>query len=373
MPSTGRTRPLEDLDELATHYVSACSGADAARCEVLRAEFIRSALPFAGRLARRYRNRGELFEDLEQVARLGLTKAVDRYDAERGSFTAYAIITITGEIKRHFRDHTWGVHVPRRLQDLVLEMNHAAGVLTARLARTPTDAELASFLGVQPAEIAAARRSLAGYSPASLNAPAGDDDRAEIGDLVGAADNDLGLVDDRTTVERLLCRLPQRERRMLALRFWGNLSQAEIAEQLGISQMHVSRLLSRALAWLRSAMLSDTPPPWTGAEQEDHHVKVTIGRDRDGVPRAWVAGEVDRDNADHLREELLTAVGGTRSGLLVVDLADVPFLDAAGIGVLVAVHEAARVRSVRVRVTGLRPYVAQVVAATGLGNLLETP
>jgi RNA polymerase sigma-B factor len=371
MPTSGKTRTLEDLDTMAADYVRARSEATAARAARLREDFVRGALPFAGRLARRYRGRGEQLDDLEQVARLGLMKAVDRYDVERGSFTAYAVITITGEIKRHFRDHTWGVHVPRRLQDLVLELNHANSVLTAKHARTPTNTELAAFLEVSEAEVTEARTSLAGYSPASLNSPAGDDDRAEFGDLVGSADPELGLVDDRTTVERLLYRLPYRERRMLALRFWGNLSQAEIADQLGISQMHVSRLLSRALTWLRAAMLSDTPPAWTGTERDDHHVRILVRRESEGVLRVAVSGEVDRDNAEHLREELLAVVRAARADRLLLDLADVPFLDVAGIAVLLAVHEAARVRDVRVKAVGLRSYVAKVAAATGLNALLD--
>lgn len=359
---------LEDLDAAADRYAGAFAQVAEGQRQRLREDFVRQALPFASRLARRYRRRGELNDDLEQVARLGLVKAIDRYDPERGSFTAFAVITITGEIKRHFRDHTWGVHVPRRLQDLGIEVSQATTLLTARLARAPTTSELAAHLGVGGDEVAAAQASAAGYSPASLNAPAGGDGTAEMGDLYGLPDPELSLVDDWATVERLLCHLPERERRMLALRFYGNRSQSEIAEELGISQMHVSRLLSRALSWLRQAMLTDIPPRWAGEDSDHRLTVVTVAEP--GAIRAHVTGEVDRDNAGHLREALLAAVrhGGHR---LIIDLVGVPLLDAAGVGVLLAVYEAARVRNVQVRVVGLQPYVARIVAVSGLGTLLD--
>ena len=216
------------------------------------------ALPFAGRLARRYRNRGEPLEDLEQVARLGLVKAVDRYDPERGSFTAFAVITITGELRRHFRDHSWGVHVPRRLQELSLDVTQATAVLTATLSRTPSTAELAAHLGIdgvrgahRPGAGAGVHGDLAEPArPATTVGPSW-------ASCWAALDADLGMVEDRITITELIGRLPARERRILAMRFYGNHTQDEIAAQFGISQMHVSRLLSKALTWLRHAMLSD--------------------------------------------------------------------------------------------------------------------
>ncbi|GIF04796.1 sigma-70 family RNA polymerase sigma factor [Actinoplanes siamensis] len=370
MPDTDQLEPFEDLDVLADQYARARERADARTLRRLRDDFVREALPFAGRLARRYRGRGEPTDDLEQVARLGLVKTVDRYDPERGSFTAYAILTITGEIKRHFRDHTWGVHVPRGQQDRVLEFVHAKAALTSELARTPTVAELAQRLGVEEADVLGAQTSAAAHSTESLNAPLGDQQNgAEVGDLFGTLDGDLNLVDDRTTVEALLCELPARERRLLALRFWGNLSQVEIAEELGISQMHVSRLLSRALTWLREAMLSDTPPAWTGAGGPEHRVAVTTAPD--GV-RAAVHGEIDRDNANQVRRELLSAAGTCGHGRrLIVDLSGVPLLSAAGIGMLNGVHSVAQGRDVRMTVTGLQPYVARVLAISGLREVLQ--
>jgi RNA polymerase sigma-B factor len=356
MPDTDRPDPLEDLDFLADRYARARTGADLTTQRRLRDAFVREALPFASRLARRYRGRGEPADDLLQVARLGLVKTVDRYDPERGSFTAYAILTITGEIKRHFRDHTWDVHVPRGQQDRVLELMHA---------RTPTTGELARRLGVQESEVRGTQTSAAAHSTESLNTPVGGEpDSAELGDRFGTVDGDLSMVEDRTTVEHLLCELPTRERRLLALRFWGNLSQVEIAEELGISQMHVSRLLGRTLSWLREAMLSDTPPPWTGAGRHAHQVVLTARPD--GL-HAAVHGEIDQDNAPHIRRDLMAAATTCGRGRrLTEDLAQVPLLSAAGIRVLTQVHDVARGRGAEVLITGLQPYVARVLAIAGL-------
>ncbi len=371
MPGIDKIEPLENLDLVAERYTGACQEADEPTRRRLREEFVGQSLPFARRLARRFRGRGEPLDDLEQVARLGLVKTVDRYDPERGSFTAYAIVTITGELKRHFRNHTWAVHVPRRLQDLSLEITHATTTLTGRLARTPTPGEIAAHLGIDEAQVREAQMTAAAYTTTSLNVPVGEaTGGAELGDLIGSADPGLDLADDRTTVARLLCRLPERERRMLALRFYGNLSQAEIAAELGLSQMHVSRLLSRSLTWLREAMLTDTTPVWTGTDETDHRLRITVHGGADLV-RAVVTGEVDRDNAGHLREELLAAVRGCGPARrLVVDLTEVPLLDAAGIGVLLAVREAAHARGIRAQATGLQPFVARIVAASGLRDLL---
>jgi RNA polymerase sigma-B factor len=360
-----RLEPFEDLDALADQYARARGTADEQACERLRDDFVRTTLPFAGRLARRYRGRGESPDDLEQVARLGLVKSIDRYDPERGSFTAYAILTITGEIKRHFRDHTWSVHVPRSQQNLVLELLHVKATMTSELARTPTVAELAGRLGMDESDVLRMQVSAAAHSTESLNTPLGDTaNGAELEDLLGAVDHDLALVDDRTTVETLLCALPPRERQLLALRFWGNLNQTEIAEELGISQMHVSRLLTRTLTWLRTAMLSDTLPPWTGAGSPEHRVVVTTRAD--GL-HAAIHGEIDRDSAPQVRRDLLTVVGTcVRGRPLTVDLSPVSLLSAAGIAMLIAVYKAARGRDVTMLLTGAQPDVARVLALSGL-------
>ncbi|MFI5495651.1 SigB/SigF/SigG family RNA polymerase sigma factor [Actinoplanes sp. NPDC051859] len=360
-------RALEDLDAAAAEYASRAECATAAERAVLRNELARVCLPFAGRMARRYRGRGESLEDLEQVARLGLLKAIDRYDPERGSFTAYAVITISGEIKRHFRDRTWGVHVPRRIQDLSLEVGHAAMLLTTELSRAPTTAELAAQVGVSEAAVREAQESAAGYSPSSLNAPAGGEGTAEFGDLIGDPDSDLEMVDDRLTVAKLLLRLPVRERRMLAMRFYGNRTQAEIAAELGISQMHVSRMLSRSLAWLREAMLSDVPPRWEGANPAEMPGMRVAVEQVGTVLTVRVHGEVDRDTAERLRTSLRYGISTAAPGArLVIDLTAVPLVDAAGVSALLDAATTAADAEIDVVVTGAQPYVARILGVSGL-------
>jgi len=364
-------RVLEDLDAAALAYAARVADLPPGDRQEARDDLVRFALPFAGRLARRYRGRGEPLEDLEQVARLGLVNAVDRYDPERGSFTAYAAITIVGEIKRHFRDRTWGVHVPRRLRDLILEVGQTTAALTSELSRAPTIAEVAVRLDTPQEEILAALESAAGYSPASLNAPVGGESSAEFGDLVGEWDSDLESVDDRVTVSGLLCRLPWRERRILAMRFYGNQTQAEIAARFGISQMHVSRLLSRALTWLRQAMLNEAPPPWhSGADGDGQDLRISARRVGDLVVLE-VGGEVDRDTAPRLRQAVVEAVTVGRPAEVVVGLVDVPLVDAAGIAALLAGQEAARGMGVRLRLTGAQPYVRHSLGVAGLTPILD--
>jgi RNA polymerase sigma-B factor len=360
---------LEDLDLVAVAYAASSAGAAPAEQARLRDELTSHCLPFAGRMARRYRGRGEPMDDLEQVARVGLLKAIDRYDPARGSFTAYAVVTISGEIKRHFRDRTWGVHVPRRVQDLSLEAGHATAVLTAELARRPTTAELAARLQVSEDALRDAQVSSGGYSPASLNIPVGGQDAGELGDLLGGADADLESVDDRLTVSRLLLRLPARERQMLAMRFYGNRTQAEIAAELGISQMHVSRLLSRALSWLREAMLSDTPPRWRSGH-DDPGVRLSVIRSA-GALTVRVGGEVDRDTTGQLRAVLHRAVVMAGADSVVIDLAGVPLIDAAGAGALVDTVAAGDAAGVRVSLSGARPCVARILAVSGLAGALD--
>lgn len=364
--TTATERGLEDLDAAAIAYAARIAEAPEERRQEAREELVRYALPFAGRLARRYRGRGEPLEDLEQVARLGLVNAVDRYDPERGSFTAYAAITIVGEIKRHFRDRTWGVHVPRRLRDLILEVGQATAALTSELSRSPTVSELAERLDTSEEEVLAALESAAGYSPASLNAPVGGESAAEFGDLVGESDNDLESIDDRVTVNGLLGRLPWRERRILAMRFYGNQTQAEIAARFGISQMHVSRLLSRALTWLRQAMLADTPAPWHGnaADGDAERLRATVRR-AGGRTLVEVAGEIDRNTSDRLRQTLMEAVSGHPTEV-VVDLAGVRTCDSTGLAALIAARSAAQRAGVRLRVTRPAERIRPSLAMAGL-------
>ncbi|HTJ33314.1 MAG TPA: RNA polymerase sigma factor SigF [Dactylosporangium sp.] len=222
----------------------------------IRSRIVELYLPLAEYLARRFRNRGEPADDLNQVANLGLIKSVDGYDPSRGAaFTSYAIPMIVGELKRHFRDKGWDVRVPRRLQELRLEIGKVSGDLAQQLGRSPTVADLAARLDVSEEEIIEGLESGSAYRALSINMPAGGaESGAELADLLGGEDRSLAAVDDRESLRPLLARLPAREQKIIAMRFFGNLTQTQIAERLGISQMHVSRLLARSLTFLRGEL-----------------------------------------------------------------------------------------------------------------------
>jgi RNA polymerase sigma-B factor len=192
------------------------------------------------------------------VAAVGLLKAVDRYDPSLGTdFPAYATPTIMGELKRHFRDRGWSVRVPRRLQELRLEINKAQEELSHRLGRAPTTADLAAHLDIDEDDIVEAMVAAGAYRSTSLNAPAGSDEEGPtIADRLGAEDGHYEMVDNCQALRPLLAALPERERRIIAMRFFDSMTQADIAEQTGISQMHVSRLLTRTLSHLREGLLS---------------------------------------------------------------------------------------------------------------------
>ncbi|MEV6520745.1 SigB/SigF/SigG family RNA polymerase sigma factor [Longispora sp. NPDC051575] len=251
-PSDDRNRPVEDrIAGLLDHLADLPAGHP--RREALRADVISAALPMADRLARRFAHRGEALEDLVQVARVALVRCVDGYDATRGpGFTAYAVPCIAGELKRHFRDRAWSVRVPRRLQETRLELNQAVGLLGQRLGRTPTVTDLAGYLGLSEDDVRAGRDCAAAYTAVSLQSPV--DSGAELGDLLGAEDRELEVVETRESLRPLLARLSGRERRILALRFGEDLTQSEIADRVALSQMHVSRLLRGALDQLRTWM-----------------------------------------------------------------------------------------------------------------------
>ncbi|WP_433064547.1 sigma-70 family RNA polymerase sigma factor [Dactylosporangium sp. CS-033363] len=219
----------------------------------LRDEVITLCLPAARNLARRYAGTGEPAGDLAQVAALGLVKAVDGFDPARGiEFGAYANPTVTGELKRYFRDRTGAVRIPRRLQELRLALNTAREELGSRLGRPPTAEELAVHLGATVAEIGEVERAGHLQRPMSFDAPGGPgQDEAGLADLVGGEDPGFELADLRASLPPAIAGLPEREQRIIALRFYGNLSQNEIAARLGVSQMHVSRLLTHALGFLR--------------------------------------------------------------------------------------------------------------------------
>ena len=225
----------------------------------VRDELVRMHLPLVEYLARRFRNRGEPLEDLVQVATIGLIKSVDRFDLERGvEFSTYATPTIVGEIKRHFRDKGWAIRVPRRLQELKLTLTKATGELSQTLGRSPTVAELATHIGLTEEEILEGLESANAYSAVSLDAPdSGDDDSPAVADSLGQLDDALEGVEYRESLKPLLEKLPSREKKILMLRFFGNMTQSQIAHELGISQMHVSRLLARTLAQLRVGLLAE--------------------------------------------------------------------------------------------------------------------
>ena len=222
----------------------------------LRNQLVRMHIPLVEHLARRFRNRGEPLDDLTQVATIGLIKSVDRFDVDRGvEFSTYATPTIVGEIKRHFRDKGWAVRVPRRLQELRLSLTTATGELSQQHGRSPTVHELAERLGITEEEVLEGLESANAYSTLSLDVPDTDDESPAVADTLGAEDDALEGVEYRESLKPLLAQLPQREQRILVLRFFRNMTQSQIASEVGISQMHVSRLLARTLAQLRDKLL----------------------------------------------------------------------------------------------------------------------
>jgi len=256
VPSVATTRSQNDADALALLTLLADLPAGTPDRARVRERLVEMYLPLAEHLARRFRYRGELFEDLVQVASLALLKSIDGFDHNRGAaFTSYAIPMIVGELKRHFRDKGWDVRVPRRLQELRLEIGKVSGDLAQRLGRSPTVADLAAHLHVSDEEIIEAIDCSQAYRALSLHAPVtGDESGGELVDLLGGADPGLETVENRAALRPLLARLPEREQRIIAMRFFGNMTQSQIAAEVGISQMHVSRLLAHALTVLRQGL-----------------------------------------------------------------------------------------------------------------------
>ena len=244
----------------------------AAICEIL----VRRHEKLVRACVRQYRGSPEPTEDLMQVGYVGLMKAINNYDPEFGnSLSAYAAPCVSGEIKRHFRDKRWQIHVRRSAQELLLELRKASEELTHKLGRVPGDDELAERLGVSRDALLEARQADMVFSTYSLDAPLSDrDDPAQLGDVLGDEDAEMELAIDMEAVATHWDELPEREQRILVMRFYGNLTQAEIGARLGISQMHVSRLLSRALGHLRNRLLdpADTSVP---AHGRDAHAAVS--------------------------------------------------------------------------------------------------
>jgi RNA polymerase sigma-B factor len=225
----------------------------------LRDHLVEMHLPLVEYLARRFAGRGEPLDDLVQVGTIGLIKSVDRFDTDRGvEFSTYATPTIVGEIKRHFRDRGWAIRVPRRLQELRLSITTATADLTQQHGRSPTISELAVSIGVTDEEILEGLESSNAYATLSLDAPDSGDDRAlSMIDVIGGDDEALEHVENRETIKPLLEALDPREKHILTLRFFRGMTQSQIAAEIGISQMHVSRLLARTLTQLRAGLTAD--------------------------------------------------------------------------------------------------------------------
>jgi len=224
--------------------------------ELVRNQLVQLHLPLVDHLARRFRNRGEPLDDLVQVGSIGLIKSVDRFDPQRQvEFSTYATPTIVGEIKRYFRDKGWAIRVPRRLQELRLSLSSATADLTQELGRAPTVAEIADRIGVNQDDVLEGLESANAYSTLSLDAPdAGESEGPSMADAIGTEDDALEGIEYRESLKPLLAQLEPREKRILMLRFFKGMTQSQIAADVGISQMHVSRVLARTLAQLREGL-----------------------------------------------------------------------------------------------------------------------
>jgi RNA polymerase sigma-B factor len=240
-----------DRDELRRKFAEFATSRDTG----LRDQLIEAHLGLAEYLARRFSNRGEPMDDLVQVASVGLVKAVDRFDPERAvEFSTYATHTIVGELKRHFRDKGWAVRAPRRMQELYLRLGKLVSTMSQEMGRSPTIPELAGEAQVSEEEVLEALEAGQAYRFTSLDAPSpGDEDSESLSAHLGEEDTELQGAEHRAALSPLIAKLPPREQTILHLRFFEGLTQSEIAAQLGISQMHVSRLLARSLAQLRGA------------------------------------------------------------------------------------------------------------------------
>ncbi|WP_234785308.1 SigB/SigF/SigG family RNA polymerase sigma factor [Mycolicibacterium mucogenicum] len=222
-----------------------------------RDAIIERCLPLADHIARRFEGKGEARDDLLQVARIGLINAVKRFDVEMGSdFASFAVPTIMGELRRHFRDNSWSVKVPRRMKELHLQIGTASAEMSQRLGRAPTASELATELGIDRDEVLDGLMAGSSYKTTSIDGTAGSgsDERPSLAETLGDVDPGLEKVEYREALRPLLEELPERERTVLVLRFFESMTQSQIAAKVGISQMHVSRLLAKTLAQLREKL-----------------------------------------------------------------------------------------------------------------------
>lgn len=240
------------------------------RDDALRTQLVEAHMSLATYLARRFSNRGEPLDDLIQVASLGLIKAIDRFEPERGlQFSTYATHTITGELKRHFRDKGWAVRVPRRIQELHLRLGQIVSALGHELSRSPTIPEIAQRAEVSEEEVLEAIEAGQAYRFASIDAPSGSSDEGtSLSAQLGEDDEKISDVDQRVSLSPLIAALPRRQQLILHYRFFEGMTQSEIAGRLGISQMHVSRLLARSLGSLRAAADVDQTTDEDGTHPE---------------------------------------------------------------------------------------------------------
>lgn len=228
---------------------------DDPRHEEVRGILVTELLPLAEHIATRFSGRGEPREDLVQVARIGLINAVDRFDVTRGhDFLSFAVPTVMGEVRRHFRDTGWAVRVPRRLKELHLTLSQGIAELSQRIGRAPTPTELAQHLDLDVDDVREGLMAGNAYQALSVDKPVHDDDALSLADTIGSDDPELILVENHEALQPLLEELPRRERAILVMRFFGGMTQTQIADRVGISQMHVSRLLSQTLESLRGKL-----------------------------------------------------------------------------------------------------------------------
>ncbi|MYW70023.1 SigB/SigF/SigG family RNA polymerase sigma factor [Streptomyces sp. SID8379] len=263
IPDPGRVAPL-DARELSRQFFRRLAELEEGTEEYqyTRNTLIEMNMSLVRFAAGRFRHRGDDMEDIVQVGTIGLIKAIDRFEISREvEFTSFVLPYITGEIKRFFRDTTWAVHVPRRLQELRLELAKARDELCSRLDREPTTAELATLMDLSEGQVVEAQLASNGYTSASLDAALtgdnGQDGESVLADFIGVEDGAMELVEDFHALAPLLAKLPERDRKLLHLRFVEELTQSEIGERLGYSQMHVSRLIKQLIAKLRTGMLAE--------------------------------------------------------------------------------------------------------------------
>ncbi|MGW5922214.1 SigB/SigF/SigG family RNA polymerase sigma factor [Nocardia fluminea] len=263
MPKTTARITYENAEPLFAHL--SLTDPRSPEHDALREEIIEVCLPLAEHIARKYAGRGEIFDDLLQTARVGMVMAVDRYDVTTGSpFLGFAVPTIMGEVRRHFRDHIWPLHVPRREKELQAKVRAATEEMSRRLQRSPTAHELATELDVPVTDITRTLVAANAFQTRSLDTPARDNDgdpSMTVADTFGTEDPHYRLTEDTITVAPLLAQLSAEERQLLIWRFYDTLTQGEIAERLGVSQMSVSRKLTRLLGSLRAEATDDQMAP----------------------------------------------------------------------------------------------------------------